>query len=305
MSIKRRDLLAGGLAGAACLLAGHPAHPQASRVITKPIPSSGETIPVIGLGTARRYEAVKSDAELEPLRDTMRQFGALGGTVIDSSPTYGTAEAVVGRLTEELGVRNGLFLATKVSIQGRQAGINQIEQSFKALRTAKIDLIAVHNLRDTQVHLATLRDLKAAGRIRYLGITTSFENQYRDFEQVVRRETLDLIQIDYALDNRNAGERIIPLAKDRGTAVMTNLPFGRGRLFAAVQGKPLPDWAAEFDCKSWAQFFLKYIVSHDGVTCAAPGMAQAKYVPDNLAAAQGRMPDAAMRKRMESFIDDI
>jgi len=225
--------------------------------------------------------------------------------VIDSSPTYGTAEGVVGTITEQLGIRNGLFLATKVSIQGREAGIAQIENSFKAYRTQKIDLIAVHNLKDTQIHLKTLRDLKAAGRIRYVGITTSFENQYKDFEETVKQETLDFIQIDYALDNRNADEKIIPLARDRGMAVMTNLPFGRGRLFNAVQGKPLPEWAAEFDCKTWAQFFLKYIVSHDGVTCAAPGMAQAKYVGDNLAAAQGRLPDAAMRARMEKFIDGV
>ena len=305
MDLRRRDVLAAGLGAAASLVVPRGAAAQPSPLITKKIPSSGEPIPIIGLGTARRYEQVATEADLAPLRDTLKEFKQLGGTVIDSSPTYGTAEGVVGTITEQLGIRNGLFLATKVSIQGREAGINQIEQSFKAYRTSKIDLIAVHNLRDTQVHLETLRDLKQKGRIRYIGITTSFENQYKDFEETIRRETLDFIQIDYALDNRNADEKIIPLARDRGMAVMTNLPFGRGRLFNAVQGKQLPEWAAEFDCKSWAQFFLKYIVSHDGVTCAAPGMAQAKYVPDNLAAAQGRLPDAAMRKKMESFIDGV
>ena len=278
---------------------------QPAGLIRKPIPSSGETIPVVGLGTARRYESVTADADKAPLRETVKRFSELGGSVIDSSPTYGTAEEVVGEIVDGLGIRDRIFLATKVSIAGREAGVAQIEQSFKRLRTTKIDLIAVHNLRDTDVHLKTLRDLKAAGRIRYIGITTSFENQYEAFEAVMKRETLDFIQVDYALDNRNAGDRILPLAKERGMAVMINLPFGRGRLFNAVQGRQLPDWAAEFDCKSWAQFFLKYIVSHEAVTCAAPGMAKAEYATDNLGAAQGRLPDAALRKRMESFIDAV
>jgi aryl-alcohol dehydrogenase-like predicted oxidoreductase len=305
MELKRRQILAAGMGAVASLLLPRDGTTQATPLITKKIPSSGELIPIVGLGTARRYENVTTEADLAPLRDTLREFKQRGGTVIDSSPTYGTAEAVVGNLTEQLGIRNGLFLATKISIQGREAGVNQIEQSFKAFRTSKIDLIAVHNLKDTLIHLKILRDLKQEGRIRYVGITTSFDNQYKDFEETVRRETLDFIQIDYALDNRNADERIIPLARDRGMAVMINLPFGRGRLFNAVRGKQLPEWASEFDCKTWAQFFLKYIVSHDGVTCAAPGMAQAEYVADNLAAAQGRLPDAAMRKRMENFIDGV
>jgi aryl-alcohol dehydrogenase-like predicted oxidoreductase len=305
MDIKRRVLLGAALGATASRMLPRDALAQPAPLIKKQIPSSGELIPVVGLGTARRYENAKSDAELAPLRETLREFASLGGAVIDTSPTYGSAEAIVGSLAEQLAIRASLFLATKVSIQGREAGINQIEKSFGALKTTKIDLIAVHNLRDVRVHLPTLRELKAAARIRYIGVTTSFDDQYKDFEDVVGRETLDFIQIDYALDNRKADERIIPLAKDRGMAVMINLPFGRGRLFGAVQGKPLPEWAAEFDCRSWAQFFLKYIVSHAGVTCAAPGMAQVKYVADNLGAARGRLPDAAMRKRMESFIDGV
>jgi aryl-alcohol dehydrogenase-like predicted oxidoreductase len=227
--------------------------------------------------------------------------------VIDSSPTYGTAETVIGDLASELKIRDSLFLATKVSVRnpGRDAGLEQIEQSFKRLRASRIDLIAVHNLRDTQTQLDTLRELKRAGRVRYVGITTSFENQYREFEQTMKAETLDFIQVDYALDNRNADERILPLAADRGMAVMINLPFGRGRLFNAVQGKQLPPWASDFDCASWAQFFLKYIVSHPAVTCAVPGMAKAEYVIDNLNAARGRLPSAGMRRRMEGFIDGL
>ena len=294
MRTKRRALLL----AAAGLLA--PAYGQALPLLRKAIPSSAEEIPVIGLGTARRYEQPAPG-----LRETLARFGALGAAVIDTAPVYGDAEGVVGELLDGLQLRPRLFLATKVSISGREAGVRQIEQSFRRLRTAKIDLIAVHNLRDTQTHLATLRELKRLGRIRYVGITTSSDRQYAEFEQTMRREPLDFVQVDYALDNRSAGERILPLAAERGTAVMVNLPFGRGRLFAAVRGKPLPPWAAEIDCASWPQFFLKYIVSHPAVTCAVPGMARPEYVVDNLGAARGRLPDAAMRRRMESFIDAI
>lgn len=308
MEIHRRTVIKAGLGlGAAMLVPKIELFAQVQPLIQKKIPSSGEAIPIIGIGTARRYEDVKSDTEKAPLRETLRQFQALGGKVIDTSPSYGSAEAVVGELVDGLKVRASLFLATKVSLRkvGREAGIAQIEQSFKRLRTDKIDLIAVHNLRDTHSQLRTLREMKQAGRIRYVGITTSFDRQYGEFEQVIGKEPLDFIQVDYALDNRDAGERIIPLAGDRGIAVMINLPFGRGRLFKAVQGKKLPEWAGEFDCQSWPQFFLKYIVAHPAITCAIPGMAKPEYVVDNLGAARGRLPDAATRRRMEQFIDSL
>jgi aryl-alcohol dehydrogenase-like predicted oxidoreductase len=308
MNIHRRTAIKIGVGlGASLLLDPSMIFAQSQPLLTKKIPLSGEGIPIIGIGTARRYEEVKNDAEKAPLRETIRQFQALGGKVIDSSPSYGTAEAVVGELAEGLKVRDSLFFATKVSLRkvGREEGIKQIEESFKKLRTNKVDLIAVHNLRDTDTQLRTLREMKQAGRIRYVGITTSFDNQYGEFEQVIKKETLDFIQVDYALDNRDAGERIIPLAGDRGMAVMINLPFGRGRLFQAVQGKKLPEWASEFDCQSWPQFFLKYIVSHPAITCAVPGMARPEYVVDNLGAARGRLPDAAMRRKMEQFIDQV
>ena len=308
MQISRRDFLKAGIAaGTALALPAESLFAQPTALLQKKIPSTGESIPIIGIGTARRYEEIQTAAEKTPLRATIERFKELGGKVIDSSPTYGTAEAVVGELVDELKARDALFLATKVSLRdrGREAGNKQIEQSFKRLRTEKIDLLAVHNLRDTETQLATIRDMKQAGRVRYIGITTSFENQYPEFEETIRKETLDFIQVDYALDNRNAGERIIPLAGDRGIAVMINLPFGRGRLFNAVQGKKLPEWAAEVDCTSWAQFFLKYIVSHPAVTCAVPGMAKPEYVSDNLGAARGRLPDSAMRRRMENFIDAV
>ena len=308
MRISRRDFLKAGIAaGTALALPPKSLLGQPTALLQKKIPSTGEGIPIIGIGTARRYEEIKTAAEKAPLRATIQRFNELGGKVIDSSPSYGTAEAVVGELVHELKARDALFLATKVSLRdsGREAGIKQIEQSFKRLRTDKIDLLAVHNLRDTETQLRTIREMKQAGRVRYVGITTSFENQYPEFEQTIRKETLDFIQVDYALDNRNAGDRLIPLAGDRGMAVMINLPFGRGRLFNAVQGKKLPEWSAEIDCSSWAQFFLKYIVSHPAVTCAVPGMAKPEYVSDNLGAARGRLPDAATRRRMENFIDAV
>jgi aryl-alcohol dehydrogenase-like predicted oxidoreductase len=308
MDIHRRTVIKTGLAlGATMLLPLAGLGAQAQPLLQKKIPSSGESIPMIGIGTARRYEEVKTDGEKAPLRETLRQFQALGGKVIDSSPSYGTAEAVVGELADGLKIRDALFLATKVSLRnvGREAGVAQIEQSFKRLRANKIDLLAVHNLRDTDTQLRTLREMKQAGRIRYVGITTSFDNQYGEFEHVMKKETLDFIQVDFALDNRDAGERIIPLAGDRGMAVMINLPFGRGRLFKAVQGKKLPEWAGEFDCQSWPQFFLKYIVSHPAITCAVPGMARPEYVVDNLGAARGRLPDGAARRKMEQFIDSV
>ena len=255
MLITRRTVIKGGVGiGGSLLLPRGIRSAQSQPLIRKKIPSSGETIPIIGIGTARRYENVKNDTEKAPLRETIRQFQSLGGTVIDSSPSYGTAETVVGELVEGLKVRNALFLATKVSLRnfGREEGIKQVEQSFQRLRTDKIDLLAVHNLLDTETQLGTLREMKAAGRIRYIGITTSFDRQYGEFEQTMKKERLDFMQVDYALDNRNAGNRLIPLAQDRGMAVMINLPFGRGRLFNAVQGKKLPEWAGEFDCASWA-----------------------------------------------------
>ncbi len=304
MTPSRRTLLLGLTAGAAGL-AARPAAAQAAPLHRKPIPSSGEMIPIIGLGSARRYEEANTEADIAPLRETFARFHTLGGTVVDTAPSYGNAEAIMGRIMADLNIRRDLFVCTKVGVDTPEQGRAQIAQAFEKLRTDRIDLLAVHNLRDITNQLAYLRELKQAGRIRYLGATTSFDRQYEAFEQMMRRETLDSIQIDYALDNRNAAERIIPLAAERGMAVFINLPFGRGSVFRATQGRALPDWAAEIDVTTWAQFMLKYLVSHPAVTCAVPGMAQARYVDDNLKAAQGRMPDAAMRRRMEQFIDGL
>ncbi len=304
MQWSRRELLKAGVGVGASLLLP-PTGARADSLIQRKIPSSGESLPVIGIGTARRYEVVTTEAERAPLREVLRHFADMGGKVLDTAPSYGTAEAVVGDLVAALNIRGSLFLATKVGARGGDAGVEQMEQSFKRLRTPMIDLIAVHNLQDTRTQLRTLRQWKQAGRVRYVGITTSFERQYSEFEQTMRDEALDFIQVDYALDHRTAGDRLLPLAAERGMGVMINLPFGRGRLFQAVQGKRVPPWAGDFDCATWAQFFLKYLVAHPAVTCALPGTAKVEYLVDNLGAARGRLPDAAMRRRMERFIDGL
>lgn len=306
MGATRRDVLRAGVgAGAALLLPQGRLGAQPAPLITRPIPSTGERIPVVGVGTARRWQGATTPGEKAPLREVLRRMAAEGARVVDTAPSYGDAEAVLGELVAELGVRERLFLATKVGTTGRQAGIEEIEASFRRLRASRIDLIAVHNLRDTATQLATLRELKHAGRIRYVGITTSFSRQYPAFERTMRAESLDFIQVDYALDDRGAAKTILPLAADRGMAVMVNLPFGRGRLFHAVEGRSLPPWAGDFDCASWAQFFLKYIVSHPAVTCCVPGTAKIEYLIDNVGAARGRLPDPATRRRMEAFIDRL
>ncbi len=305
MQLGRRELLKAGIGvGASLVLSPASSLAEKGAVIQHKIPSSGESVPIIGIGTAWHYQGTM-EAERAQLREVLRQFKELGGKVIDTAPSYGNAETVIGDLVAELGIRGSLFIATKVGAEGRAAGIEQMEQSFKRLRTPKIDLIAVHNLRDTQTQLRTLRDWKQAGRIRYVGITTSFDRQYQEFEQTMQTEALDFIQVDYALDNRNADRRILPLASDRGMAVMINLPFGRGRLFKAVEGHKLPPWAGEFDCGSWAQFFLKYVVSHPAVTCAIPGTSKVEHLIDNLGALRGRLPDPTTRRRMESFLDHL
>jgi aryl-alcohol dehydrogenase-like predicted oxidoreductase len=278
-----------------------------AELLTKPIPSSGEHIPVVGIGTSRRYDVGDSDAEREPLREVLRMLPRLGGTVVDTAPSYGAAESVVGDLLTELGNRERLFIATKVGRgrEGAAAGIAEMEESLLRLRTDRIDLLQVHNLSGADEMLPVLREWKQAGRIRYLGVTTSFERQYEELVALMRREELDFVQVDYAIDNRSAEERILPLAAERGMAVLTNLPFGRGRIFEALGERAMPDWAAELGIASWAQFALKYVVSHPAVTCAIPGTARPAYLADNLGAARAPLPDAATRRRMAALFDGL
>jgi len=301
MNLTRRDLLKLGAGAAAGALAG-PAR-SATELVTRAIPSSGERLPVVGIGT-NRYRT-GSEAEIAPLRETLKTFAAAGGKVIDTAPMYGSSEVVLGQLIAGLGIRKQLFLATKVYASGRESGAEEMNDSFKRLQTDRIDLIQVHNLSDTATQLATMREGKRAGRYRYIGVTTSRDAQYEEMEAVLKSETLDFVQVDYSIDNRTAGERILPLALERRVAVLVNLPFGRARLFSAVRGKPLPDWAVEIDCTSWAQFFLKYVVGHPAVTVAIPGTRRPEHVLDNLGAARGRLPDQAQRRKMEQFFETL
>ena len=305
MPISRRTLLHGAaLAAAGAAWNGAPpARAAEEALIARPIPATGERLPAMGIGTSRRYEVAVTPEATAPLREAVERFVALGGRVIDTAPSYGTAEDVLGLILE--GLRERIFLATKVAATGREAAEGEIERSFKRLRTEKIDLIAVHNLIDTQSNLAILRGLKENGRIRYVGVTVWRDDQFPELETVLSREKLDFLQVNYALDSRAAAERVLPLAAERGVAVMVNVPFGRDRLFNAVKGKPVPDFAKEFGCTSWAQFFLKYVLANEAVTCPIPGMAKAAYVEDNLGAARGRLPDASERSKMEAFIDAV
>jgi len=301
MKLSRRDLLKLGAGAAAGALAG-PAR-SAAALVTRAIPSSGERLPVVGIGT-NRYRT-GSEAELAPLRETLKTFAAAGGKVIDTAPMYGSSEVVLGQLIAGLGIRKQLFLATKVYASGRESGAEEMHDSFKRLQTDRIDLIQVHNLSDTATQLATMREGKRTGRYRYIGVTTSRDGQYEEMEAVLKGETLDFVQVDYSIDNRTAAERILPLALERRVAVLVNLPFGRARLFSSVRGKPLPAWASEFDCTSWAQFFLKYVVGHPAVTVAIPGTRRPEHVLDNLGAARGRLPDQAQRRKMEQFFEAL
>jgi aryl-alcohol dehydrogenase-like predicted oxidoreductase len=272
-------------------------------LITRRIPSSGELLPVIGIGTARRYD-VSTPEEKAPLRDTLREFPRLGGKVIDTAPGYGQAESVTGELVSELGIRDQLFLATKVSVRGTDAapGVAQMEESFRRLKTDRIDLMQVWNLQGPATLLPVLRDMKAAKRIRYVGVTTSSDQQYPQLEQLMQSEALDFIQIDYAADNRNAAERILPLAREKGIGVLVNLPFGRTRVFQNVLQTPVPEWTKEFDAVTWAQVFLKYIIANPAVTCVIPGTAQVKYVNDNTQGMRGALPTAEHLKRLEALV---
>ena len=296
-AITRRTLL--GLMTAA---AARPARGEASSTLERAVPSSGENIPAVGLGTWRTFDVGASKAERDPLKDVLGRFVTLGGRVVDSSPMYGTAESVVGDLASELAITDKLFLATKVWTSGREAGVAQMEASVRKLRARRLDLMQIHNLLDWRTHLATLRAWKDAGRIRYLGVTHYTASAYDELERVLRAETLDFVQVNYSLGEREAERRILPLARDRGVAVLANRPFAEGGLFQRVRAQAVPPWAAEFDCDSWAQFFLKWILANPAVTCAIPGTSRPQHMVDNLKAATGKLPDTAMRDRMAAHV---
>ncbi|MBK4738954.1 aldo/keto reductase [Noviherbaspirillum sp. DKR-6] len=282
---------------------GNASAPQgiSTRLHTRVIPSSGERLPVIGVGTWQTFDVGASPAERQPLRATLEALFAAGGSVVDSSPMYGRSEAVAGDLLAEMGARDKAFIATKVWTRGREEGIRQMRRSMDLLRTERIDLMQIHNLLDWRTHLATLRAWKEEGRIRYLGITHYTASAFADMEAVMRAEQLDFVQLNYSLDDREAEARLLPLAAERGIAVIVNQPFGGGGLLRSLVRTPLPPWAGEIGCDSWAQVLLKYVLGHPAVTVAIPGTAQPRHMIDNCRAGIGVLPDAAMRRTMAAW----
>ena len=304
--ISRREFTQTTIAACSLLATGGPAAlADASNVIRRKIPSSGEMIPIVGLGT-NRYGVGPAAEERAPLREALVRFHEWGGRVIDTAPSYRTSVSVLGNLIADLGIRDELFLATKVDRDaGRDDLIAQMQDSARNLETDTIDLMQVHNLRGWENNIPLLQEFKENGRCRYIGITTSRSSQYGEMEKAMRRHDLDFIQVDYSLEQREAAEQLLPMARDRGMAVMLNRTFGGGRIFGAVDNRTLPGWVGELEITSWAQFLLKYALSHPAATVAIPGMTKARHVDDNFGAAQGPMPDAAQRRQMEEFLDAL
>ena len=306
--VTRREaakVIGGTAAGLFLPITPRAANESSSAMLTRAIPSSGEKLPVIGLGTWQAFDVDLTADNRRQLEEVLSLFVKFGGRVIDSSPMYGRAEAVMGDLTATLGIRDKLFLATKVWTHGKESGIKSMERSMALLRTKRIDLMQVHNLVDVHTHLATLREWKEQGRIGYVGITHHEAGAFGEIEKLMRSEKLDFVQINYSLMEPEAEQSLLPLAHERGIAVLANRPFGAGNLFDKVRSKPLPDWASEFDCRSWAQFFLKWIVAHSAITCAIPATNKPRHLEDNMQGGTGRLPDPKTRRRMVEFVSSL
>ena len=301
----RRQLFRMFAAGATIVASGGARGAGTETQLKRPVPRTGEMLPAVGLGTWMTFDVGTSPTERAPLREVLQKFVELGGSVVDTAPMYGRAESVVGDLVNELDVRKRLFLATKVWTEGREAGIRQMETSMQRLRTTRLDLMQVHNLVDVDTQLQTLRAWKQQSRIRYLGITHYAASAYAALERLMKNEELDFVQFNYSMDEREAEQRLLPLAQERGIAVIVNRPFERAGLFGKVRGAQLPGWAAEFDCSSWAQFFLKYILAHPAVTCVIPATSKVKHLEDNMQAGLGRLPDAKTREKMVAYLKTL
>lgn len=265
------------------------------------IPSSGENISAIGMGSYQTFNVSNNLTELANLQTVLVSFFDAGGQLIDSSPMYGNSEATLGKVLSKLAFKPKLFAASKVWTYGKQAGLDAVEVTEKRMQVDKMDLMQVHNLRDWKTQLTNLNELKNSRKLRYTGITTSFTGQYKDFEQVMKKEPLDFVQLNYNISARKAEKTLLPLAQDRGMGVIVNMPFEKGRLFRKTSGQPLPEWTKEFDCNSWAQFFLKFIISHPVVTCVIPATSKTNHMIDNMAAMTGQLPNAKMRKKMVDY----
>lgn len=304
--ISRRDLIKTVFAVSAAL--AFPARVSLAgpaNAITRVIPSSGEMLSVMGMGSYDTFDVNLDGATRAQLTAVLRHFFDQGGALIDSSPMYGAAESVLGELLTGVVNRDALFAATKVWTNGKAAGIRQMQQSMARMRVERFDLMQIHNLRDWKVHIETLKAWKQQGKIRYLGITTSHNRAHDELISALKAESFDFVQFSYNIANRESEKRLLPLAQDRGIATLINRPFQKGRLFHHVKGRPLPDWAREFDCASWGQFFLKFTLSHPATTCVIPATSKPHHMVDNMAAGFGRLPDAAMRKRMIAYVESL
>lgn len=323
--INRRDMLMTSLkAGAACFLAPYVGYGSTnsntimdrnnsniimdsniSNIIEKTIPATGERIPVIGLGTWQTFDVGSSATKRATLEEVLKLFVQHGGKLLDSSPMYGSSEAVAGALAQKLGLHPSLFMATKVWTSGEEKGRQQMKESMELLKVRTLDLMQVHNLVDYKVHLKTLNAWKEEGKLRYTGITHYTTSSYPDLMRAMEEHPVDFVQFNYSILTRQAEKTILPFAADKGVAVIINRPFEGGAMFSRVKGIALPEWAAEFDCKSWGQFSLKYIISHPAVTCAIPATDKPNHLLDNMGAAYGKLPDDAMRKRMVSYFEAL
>ena len=300
-------------AGAALTLDSRLLHALARQeVIMRRIPSTGEELPVVGLGSSATFSRVARSEDVSALREVLGTMMEMGGRVFDTAPGYGASEEVAGTIASELGITDQVFWATKVNVARRGGGSAdsaearaQIETSFQRLKKQPLDLIQVHNLGDVPTQLGILKELKEQGRVRYIGVTTTSEERYGDLEQIMRNEPIDFIGVDYAIDNRVVEQTVLPLAAERRIGVLIYAPFGRTRLWNRVEGREVPEWASEFDATSWGQFFLKFVASHPAVTAITPATSQSRHMADNMGAARGRLPDDAMKQRMIELVDSL
>ena len=313
MTTRRDYLKCSALAGAATLLPPGLLHAmEHGDLITRAIPSTGEKLPIVGLGSSATFRTMAGGDDVSTLQDVLRVMFENGGTVLDTAPAYGAAEEVAGRFVQELGATEKVFWATKLNVAARGGGAAdpdaahaQLEQSLQRIGKDPIDLIQVHNLADIPTQLNILKELKAEGRVRYIGTTSTRTSRYWELAKVMREEPLDFIGVDYAVDNRESAETILPLAQDRGIAVLLYVPFGRTRLWRRVAGRQVPEWAQDFGANTWAQFFIKFAAAHPAVTCVTPATSKPKNMLDNMGAAVGDLPNEAMQRRMVKLVESL